>query len=81
MNPHSPVNEQTLRERIVQKAYELYEKRGRMHGNDLDDWLEAERLALAEPASEADTKAKSPRSRVPRSRLRPRLGRRISPMP
>ena len=32
------------RELIGKKAYELYEKRGREHGHDLDDWLEAEKL-------------------------------------
>src|ERR1035441_402026 len=31
-----------LFERIRQRAYELYEKRGREHGHDLDDWLKAE---------------------------------------
>jgi hypothetical protein len=30
------------RERIAQKAYELYEQRGRQNGRELDDWLEAE---------------------------------------
>jgi hypothetical protein len=35
-------------ERIAQKAYELYEKRGWIHGLDTSDWLEAERLVLAE---------------------------------
>jgi len=28
---------------IARNAYELYEKRGREHGHDLDDWLQAER--------------------------------------
>jgi len=28
---------------IAQLAYEMYEKRGREHGMDFDDWLEAER--------------------------------------
>jgi hypothetical protein len=28
---------------IARRAYELYEKRGREHGYDLDDWLQAER--------------------------------------
>jgi hypothetical protein len=28
---------------IARRAYELYEKRGREHGHDLDDWLQAER--------------------------------------
>jgi hypothetical protein len=29
---------------IGKKAYELYEKRGREHGCELDDWLEAEKI-------------------------------------
>ena len=33
-----------LREKIQQKAYELFEQRGCEHGHDLEDWLEAERL-------------------------------------
>jgi len=40
------VSEQELRERIAQKAYELYEKRGHAHGCDVEDWLEAERLVV-----------------------------------
>ena len=32
------------REMIVKKAYELYEKRGKEHGHDLDDWLDAEKF-------------------------------------
>ena len=28
---------------VARRAYELYEKRGREHGHDLDDWLQAER--------------------------------------
>lgn len=29
---------------IAKKAYELFAKRGYQHGNDMADWLEAERL-------------------------------------
>jgi hypothetical protein len=29
-------------EQISRRAYELYERRGRHHGNDLRDWLQAE---------------------------------------
>jgi hypothetical protein len=29
-------------ERIQQRAYELYEQRGKTDGHDLDDWLQAE---------------------------------------
>ncbi len=32
-----------LREQIAQRAYELWLARGCAHGNDLGDWLEAER--------------------------------------
>ncbi len=31
---------------IEKKAYEIYEKRGREHGKDLDDWLEAEKIVI-----------------------------------
>ena len=43
-------DEQLLLQRIAEKAYELYECRGCCHGRDLEDWLEAERLVLAEIA-------------------------------
>ena len=33
-----------VREMIGKKAYELYEKRGREPGHDLDDWLKAEKF-------------------------------------
>jgi hypothetical protein len=31
-------------EEIAKAAYRLFEQRGRTHGRDLDDWLEAERI-------------------------------------
>ncbi|RMH36014.1 MAG: DUF2934 domain-containing protein [Nitrospirae bacterium] len=34
--------------RVAIRAYELYERRGGHHGQDLDDWLEAERQIRAE---------------------------------
>ncbi|MGE3509633.1 MAG: DUF2934 domain-containing protein, partial [Vicinamibacterales bacterium] len=30
-------------EEIARRAYEIFEHRGRVHGYDLDDWLQAER--------------------------------------
>lgn len=33
-----------LDEKIREKAYELYEARGCCHGNDRDDWFEAEKI-------------------------------------
>ncbi len=42
-----PVPEQDFsdrrRERIAARAFELYEARGGEHGQDTDDWLQAER--------------------------------------
>ena len=35
-------------EEIAQRAYALYEARGRRDGHDLDDWLEAERELLVQ---------------------------------
>ncbi len=39
-----------LFEEISQRAYALYERRGRQHGFDLEDWLRAELEVLAENA-------------------------------
>ena len=38
-----------IRTRIQTLAYELYQQRGGQDGYDRQDWLEAERLTLAEP--------------------------------
>ena len=64
----STMGDEVLRQRIAEKAYELYEKRGQSHGQDLDDWLEAERLVLSEIGSQAHSTAKKPRSRGERSK-------------
>jgi hypothetical protein len=45
------VNQTSIQDEIAKKAYELYEKRGGQDGNDLQDWLEAERLVLSEAAA------------------------------
>jgi hypothetical protein len=34
--------------RVARKAYELFERRGRQEGHDVEDWLEAERLVKEE---------------------------------
>ena len=41
-----PKSNETLNEQIAQKAFELYQQRGGSHGDDLNDWLTAERLVL-----------------------------------
>ena len=33
----------SIEQQIQQRAYELYEQRGRTDGHELDDWLQAER--------------------------------------
>jgi hypothetical protein len=53
--------EQELRERIAQKAYELYEQRGRTHGHDVEDWLEAERLVGEQLGNQRSTSKESPK--------------------
>ena len=32
--------------KIAEMAYHLWEKRGRPHGNDMQDWLEAEKIVM-----------------------------------
>ncbi len=34
--------ENLLRERIARRAYELFDRRGGVHGHDVEDWLRAE---------------------------------------
>ena len=41
----TPANEKELRELTAKIAFELFEKRGHSHGRDVEDWLQAERLA------------------------------------
>ena len=59
-------DDRILRQRIAEKAHELFECRGCCHGRDLDDWLEAERLVLSEIASQAHSTAQNPRGRARR---------------
>ena len=41
-----------LQDEIAAVAYELFESRGCIHGRDLDDWLDAERIVLARHAGQ-----------------------------
>ncbi len=41
-----------LHDEIARVAYELYLKRGCVHGHDLDDWLEAELIVLSRHAGQ-----------------------------
>ncbi|HEV8717869.1 MAG TPA: DUF2934 domain-containing protein [Candidatus Binatia bacterium] len=42
------ISDQELYERVAHKAYELYQQRGEAPGDDLADWLLAERLVQEE---------------------------------
>ncbi len=41
-----------MQDRIMRRAYDLFEQNGRLFGRDLDHWLQAERELLWKPAVE-----------------------------
>lgn len=43
---------QGLADRVRERAFELFERRGASHGSDMDDWLQAERELTWSPESE-----------------------------
>ena len=43
-NSSTSIPQDQLTDMIRKKAYELYEKRGKKSGQDMANWLEAERL-------------------------------------
>ncbi len=43
-----------LNNEVARVAHELYERRGRDHGYDLQDWLEAEKIVLARVEKSAE---------------------------
>ena len=45
-----------IEERIRQRAFELYEQRGRVNGFALDDWLRAEADIRGAPRSDPEAK-------------------------
>jgi hypothetical protein len=42
LRPTKKESVEALQKRILARAYQLYEQRGREEGHDLDDWLQAE---------------------------------------
>jgi len=44
LNNEERISREEFMQLVQQKAYEIYEKRGCEQGNDLEDWLNAERL-------------------------------------
>jgi hypothetical protein len=45
---NGPSADENMQARIAERAYELHRHRGGHHGEDLDDWLMAEREVLSE---------------------------------
>ena len=47
-SPQSIALPDGMRERILRKAYELWQERGYRDGHDLEDWLDAEAIVMEE---------------------------------
>jgi hypothetical protein len=50
----------SLREMIEHRAYELFIKRGGVHGYHMEDWMQAEREVLAETGADKKTEVRRP---------------------
>ena|ERR1051326_836046 len=46
----------SLHNRIVKRAFEIFDRNGQVFGKDLDDWLQAERELVWKPAVELEEK-------------------------
>jgi hypothetical protein len=64
-----------LHDEIAAVAYELFKTKGCIHGCDLDDWIEAERIVWArhsgqenEEPEEEDTSGETATVKVPKER-------------
>lgn len=48
------------RDRIAQRAYQIWESRGKTHGSDFDDWIKAEQeVANQEKNKKSSTRKKA----------------------
>jgi len=52
---------QPTREQIALRAYRIYTERGGMPGNELEDWVEAERQLLSESGKAGENGHSKPR--------------------
>jgi hypothetical protein len=52
------MDKKNIYEESARVAHNLYEKRGRVHGYDLEDWLEAEKIVLERHAKEIEHEAR-----------------------
>ncbi len=51
-----------IQEEIARVAYELFEKKGKVHGSHVDDWLAAEKIVMARHARKEDVGIKLAKS-------------------
>ncbi len=65
--PERALDREVLHQRIAETAYGLFLKRGAVHGSDVEDWLEAQRVVSAESRSHARSEPALPRNRALRS--------------
>lgn len=47
-----PAGGESMQQRIAEKAYALFLERGAVHGDDVTDWVQAERIIQEELAAE-----------------------------
>jgi hypothetical protein len=65
----TPEEENRTRQRIAERAYELFQARGRVDGYDIDDWLQAERqIQAGQPKVRATARAGRGKSRTSQAR-------------
>ena len=50
------VSAEEIQQKVRQRAYELYELRGRTDGRDFDDWIEAELEVIRKHRSRVPTR-------------------------
>ncbi|HET8761525.1 MAG TPA: DUF2934 domain-containing protein [Nitrospiria bacterium] len=65
--------ENKIRQRIAERAYQLFQERGQVNGHDIDDWLQAERQIQAEQVKPIITPARAGRRKEQTSRVQERL--------
>jgi len=58
--------DESLNDRIARRAYEKFVARRGRHGNDLEDWLAAEREVLDEILAEKKPRKRAPRAKKPK---------------
>lgn len=61
-----------LQQKIRERAYRLWEAEGRVHGHDIEHWLQAEQSVAAERGGNSEGPRRESGSRARKGPLRPR---------